>query len=116
MKKKSSSLIITCLSVAVAVCFLVGTKVEARGGGNPNPQPVVFVTGQGLYYDSVVSAKELPPIGSFQVLVEDCAQGPLCTEFGPGDAGYLGGRWVVNPGPSAVYFSCPLLGPGRETP
>ena len=113
MKKKSLSLVVTCLSVAVAVCFLVGTKVEARGEGNPNPQPVVFVTGQGLYYDSVVTADPLPPFGPFQELYP-CDEG-LCTEFGPGDQGYVGGRWVMNPGPSAVYFSCPLLGPGRET-
>ena len=114
MKKKFFSVVIASCVAAVAMWSLAATNAEARGKGNPNPQPVVYVTGQGLYYDSIVAAKELPPHGPFQELYE-CAQG-LCTEFGPGDPGYLGGRWVMNPGPSAVYFSCPLLGPGRENP
>ena len=114
MKKKSLSLVIACLAVVVAICFMVGMNADALGEGNPNPQPVVYVTGQGLFYDSVVSAKTLPPHGPFQLLYA-CDQG-LCTEFGPGDRDYRGGRWVMNPGPSAVYFSCPLLGPGRENP
>ncbi len=43
------------------------------------------------------------------------------TEFGPGDNGYVGGRWwvdlngddIMNDGD--LFFSCPLLGPGRES-
>jgi hypothetical protein len=44
------------------------------------------------------------------------------TEFGPGDPGYLGGRWWEDTNPNGIqdandhYFHCPLLGPGRETP
>jgi hypothetical protein len=44
------------------------------------------------------------------------------TEFGPGDPGYLGGRWWVDTDgdnvmePTDTFLLCPLLGPGRETP
>ena len=31
------------------------------------------------------------------------------TQFGPGDVGYVGGRWVTADG---TRFSCPLIGPG----
>ena len=31
------------------------------------------------------------------------------TQFGPGDVGYVGGRWVTADG---KRFSCPLIGPG----
>jgi hypothetical protein len=46
----------------------------------------------------------------------------LQTEFGPGDPGYVGGRWWVDGNGNGemddedVYFLCPLLGPGREEP
>ena len=46
----------------------------------------------------------------------------LQTEFGPGDTGYLGGRWWVDANGSGerdegdAFFSCPLLGPGRDAP
>ncbi len=42
------------------------------------------------------------------------------TEFGPGDVGYLGGRWYIdaNGNDEVDYdeptFLCPLLGPGEE--
>jgi hypothetical protein len=44
------------------------------------------------------------------------------TEFGPGDPGYLGGRWWEDTNgngemdASDHYFLCPLLGPGRSSP
>ena len=46
----------------------------------------------------------------------------LTTEFGPGDHGYVGGRWWLDVNGNNqmdsedLYFSCPLLGPGRESP
>jgi hypothetical protein len=77
---------------------------------------VVFVTSQGLYYDTFVVKDPLPNQGKFQRLTNGQ------TEFGPGQPGYLGGRWwedlnangVQDPGDH--YFLCPLLPPGRETP
>ena len=44
------------------------------------------------------------------------------TQYGPGDLGYLGGRWWLDVNGNGVmdeddnYFICPLLGPGREEP
>jgi hypothetical protein len=77
---------------------------------------VIFVTSQGLYYDTFVVKDPLPMQGRFQLL----SNGQ--TEFGPGDAGYLGGRWWEDTNgngtqdPEDHYFLCPLLPPGRPTP
>jgi len=77
----------------------------------------VYVTSQGLYYDTFVVKDPLPMEGRFQQL---SANGQ--TEFGPGQAGYLGGRWWVDVNGNSVqdegdhFFLCPLLPPGRTTP
>lgn len=77
---------------------------------------VVYVTSQGLYYDTFVVKDPLPMEGRFQLL----ANGR--TEFGPGQPGYLGGRWWEDLNGNGVqdstdhYFLCPLLPPGRSTP
>jgi hypothetical protein len=82
--------------------------------------PVIYVESQGLYYDSILAAVELPPTGPFQQLYS-CDLG-LCTEFGPGDRGHRGGRWWIDENGDGemdegdAFFSCPLLGPGREEP
>lgn len=80
--------------------------------------PVIYVTSQGLYYDSIVLA-DVPPNGNFQQLMP--GEKGLETEFGPGEVGHLGGRWwldlngdgEMNEGDK--FFLCPLLGPGRTT-
>lgn len=85
-------------------------------GGRAGTTAVVYVTSQGLYYDTFVAADSLPIKGRFQ-LIEDGQ-----TEFGPGDPGYLGGRWWVDVNDNGIqdegdrFFLCPLLGPGRPTP
>jgi hypothetical protein len=77
---------------------------------------VVYVTSQGLYYDTFVVKDPLPMKGRFQLL-EDGQ-----TEFGPGQPGYLGGRWWVDENGNGIqdsgdhFFLCPLLPPGRPTP
>ena len=77
---------------------------------------VVYVTTQGLYYDTFVVNDPLPMKGRFQLI----ANGH--TEFGPGQPGYLGGRWWEDVNGNGVqddtdhYFLCPLLPPGRPTP
>jgi hypothetical protein len=44
------------------------------------------------------------------------------TQYGPGQPGYLGGRWWVDMNGDGIqdagdlFFLCPLLGPGRATP
>ena len=109
------------LGVALGVLSvgIVGSMTVAGGRGSG---PIVYVTGQGLFYDSVVVA-DLPQRGRFQQL-EMAGPSPdgLQTEFGPGDVGYLGGRWWVDVNGNDqmdgddAYFACPLLGPGREEP
>jgi hypothetical protein len=77
---------------------------------------VVYVTSQGLYYDTFVVKDPLPMQGRFQLLTNGQ------TEFGPGQPGYLGGRWWEDLNSNGVqdpddhYFLCPLLPPGRTTP
>jgi hypothetical protein len=77
---------------------------------------VVFVTSQGLYYDTFVVKDPLPMHGPFQLL----SAGE--TEFGPGQPGYLGGRWWEDLNGDGIqdagdhYFLCPLLPPGRTAP
>jgi len=77
---------------------------------------MVFVTSQGLYYDTFVVKDPLPMEGRFQLLTNGQ------TEFGPGQPGYLGGRWWEDlngdgiQDPEDHYFLCPLLPPGRTTP
>lgn len=88
-------------------------RTKGRGTG-----PVIYVTSQGLYYDSIVVA-DLPAKGPFQQLIP--GSNGLETEFGPGEPGHLGGRWWIDINGDGVmdngdrFFLCPLLGPGRET-
>jgi hypothetical protein len=85
-------------------------------GGRATATGTIFVTSQGLYYDTFVARDPLPMEGKFQLLLNDT------TEFGPGDPGYLGGRWWEDVNGNGVqdptdhYFLCPLLPPGRPTP
>ena len=77
---------------------------------------VVYVTTQGLYYDTFVVKDPLPMEGRFQLIVNGT------TEFGPGQPGYLGGRWWEDVNGNGVqdagdhFFLCPLPPPGRPTP
>jgi hypothetical protein len=106
--------------LVVLVLALVAVIPVAAGRGNETPG-VIYVTSQGLYFDTFVVVDPLPMKGRFQELrpMED---GPSHTDFGPGDPGYLGGRWWVDENGNGEmdaedhYFLCPLLGPGRETP
>lgn len=88
-------------------------RTTGRGTG-----PVVYVTSQGLFYDSIVVA-DLPQKGRFQQLIP--SENGLQTEFGPGEPGHLGGRWWIDVNADGIqdsgdrYFLCPLLGPGRTT-
>jgi len=107
------------LLVAVVVLVLVlaaaAAPVAAKGRGQ-GALGVVFVTSQGLYYDTFVTADSLPMQGPFQKLDNGV------TEFGPGQPGYLGGRWWEDTNgngimdPTDAYLDCPLLGPGRLSP
>ena len=105
--------------VFIAAVVLTATTVIAAKGGRPASPVIVYVTSQGLYYDSI-PGPNLPQHGPFQQLFGTPPDN-LSTEFGPGDKGYVGGRWWIDADNSGtmnegdVFFSCPLLGPGRET-
>lgn len=105
-----------CLMGAALMTTTTGfakDRTTGRGTG-----PVIFVTSQGLYYDSIVVADPLPMKGRFQQLIP--GENGLSTEFGPGTPGHLGGRWWVDLNEDDVmdagdhFFLCPLLGPGRD--
>jgi hypothetical protein len=102
------ALVFVLALVAVVPAFAKGGRAGAIGE--------VYVTSQGLYFDTFVSAEELPMKGPFQKLVNGT------TEFGPGDPGYLGGRWWIDSNGNGyqdagdTFLLCPLLGPGRESP
>ena len=115
--------VILSLAVTVPVAF------AARGGeGGRGDGPIIYVTSQDLYYDSIVTADPLPMKGPFQQLFPpgtnpDWPTGTtLSTEYGPRNPGHVGGRWWVDVNgneemdDSDHFFSCPLLGPGRESP
>ena len=106
---KVKTLILTIAAViALSTAYLAVDAMANRGHGALN---TVYVTSQGLHYDTFVSADPLPPHGPFQLL----SGGE--TEFGPGDPGYLGGRWKIPDGQGGyTYLLCPLLPPGREEP
>jgi hypothetical protein len=116
----AASLVAACSSqptapTPAAVAPSAANSLDARGG-RAGTTGAVYVTSQGLYYDTFVAQDPLPFEGRFQQIADGK------TEFGPGDPGYLGGRWwedtnhngVQDPGDH--YFLCPLLPPGRSTP
>jgi hypothetical protein len=92
------------------------TTMRTAAGGRPASTGMVYVTSQGLYFDTFAARDPLPMKGTFQVLENGT------TEFGPGDPGYLGGRWWEDLNGNGVqdegdhFFLCPLLPPGRPTP
>jgi len=91
------------------------TAASASRFGDRTPG-VVYVTSQGLYYDTFVVKDPLPMNGRFQLLVDGQ------TEIGTGQPGYLGGRWWEDSNENGMqdsedhFFLCPLLPPGRPTP
>ncbi len=112
MKSKRNTAVALALAVALVGLLSLSRDAEAgRGDG-----PVIYVTSQGLYYDSIVVKDPLPAKGPFQLL--EMGPNGLQTEFGPGDRGYVGGRWKEDMDGDGEYhyFLCPLLGPGREAP
>lgn len=110
MKGKS---VFVLLVVVAVLAFAVPAYAK---GGRAGAVGTVYVTSQGLYYDTFVSAESLPMHGRFQLLDNGT------TEFGPGDPGYLGGRWWIDVNGNGIqdagdqFLLCPLLGPGRTSP
>jgi len=103
--------------IVLVVALVAAVPALAFGGTNGRgPGGVIYVTSQGLYYDTYTVVDPQPFQGPFQLLADGQ------TEFGPGDPGYLGGRWWVDTNSNGImdatdhYFLCPLLGPGRTSP
>jgi hypothetical protein len=96
--------------------------LNSAAGGRPAALGVVYVTGQRLYYDTFVTVDPLPMRGRFQPIGDSDGDGIPETPYGPGDRGYLGGRWWADVNDNGMqdsgdhFFLCPLLGPGRPTP
>jgi hypothetical protein len=106
--------------LAVFILALLMVVPAFAKGGRAGETGVVYVTSQGLYYDTFVTVESLPQQGMFQKL--EMGPNGSQTEFGPGSPGYLGGRWWVDNNGNGIqdegdsFFLCPLLGPGRPTP
>jgi hypothetical protein len=121
---------VTLISFVVVLSLVAAVPVLAGGGPPPRDEDgnrvrvAVYVTSQGLTYDSIVGPA-LPPHGPFQQLFPPGTNpdypglNALSTEFGPGDPGYVGGRWWVDANGNGemdegdAFFSCPLLGRGH---
>ena len=103
---------------AMITTSALAEKPDEKGGRGSGP--IIFVESQGLYFDSIVLA-DLRQKGRFQQLNMAGPTG-LATMYGPGDVGYLGGRWWVDANGDGyqnegdLFFMCPLLGPGRLDP
>ena len=111
--KTVSTVIVMGSALLMSSAATAGDRTTGRGNG-----PVIYVTSQGMYYDSIVLT-DLPMKGDFQQLVP--TETGLTTEFGPGTVGHLGGRWWIDVNADGEmdakdkYFLCPLLGPGRDS-
>ena len=111
-----SILSVSAILMAVSTAAVAKPKERTTGRGTG---PVVYVTSQGLYYDSIVIVDSLPMKGRFQQLIP--GEMGLMTEFGPGDHGHVGGRWWIDLNENEMmdagdmYVLCPVLGPGRPT-
>ena len=111
MKRRLGIALLVLVVAMLATIPAAADEISARGVPG-----VVYVTSQHLYYDTYVTVSTLPFQGPFQPLVNHT------TEFGPGQPGYLGGRWWVDTNgngimdPTDSYLLCPLLGPGRTSP
>lgn len=103
------------LFIAVLVLAMV-VAIPASANRGDGALGVVYVSSQGKYYDTFVSAEVLPFHGRFQKLVDGV------TDYGPGDQGYVGGRWWIDVDGDDImeatdtFLLCPLLGPGRTSP
>jgi hypothetical protein len=124
MKKQKMAIMIILSSLLTLAIPLVSAAPSDKAKGKPghlNDGTYVYVISQEKYYRTIVPIspdKGLPPNGPFQQLFG--APGPLSTMYGPGDQGYVGGRWwidVTGDGHSAddIYFLCPLLGPALDS-
>jgi hypothetical protein len=117
--------LLTTIALAGVITLMtsgVYAKERIKGRGAPG-MPVIYVTSQDLYYDTLLLGDlQYNGTDNFQQLEPGAGPTGVQTEFGPSDTGYYGGRWWVDANPNGymddedVYFLCPLLGPGRTEP
>jgi hypothetical protein len=118
------SLIISskCLKGSVKIKFLLDTCAKIRGGSLNHPVHRSISTNYQVdqQYINHGPFQQLFPPGTNPDLP---GFNMLSTEYGPGNAGYVGGRWWVDIDGNGEmdegvdhFFSCPLLGPGRTEP
>ena len=111
-----TTLLAGLLAVAMALPAIASSGKSADSNGRPGSSVKVTVLSSGLTYESIVAA-DLPMRGRFQQLIP--TDDGLFTQYGPGDHGYVGGRWWVDANGNGTmdegdaFFLCPLLGPGR---
>ncbi len=122
--QRINSKILAAAGTALLVPALLATPALAqkKGRGNNDGLGLIYVESQGLYYETFGTTM-LPPVGRFQPL--DPTGGPdggPSTPYGPGDQGFVGGRWWVDSNGNGYqdeadhFFLCPLLGPGTTSP
>lgn len=110
-----TALLAGILIVAMAVPALANNGKSGESNGRPGSPVEVTVLSSGLTYQSIVTA-DLPMQGPFQQLIP--TDDGLVTAYGPGDHGYVGGRWWLDANGNGemdegdAFFLCPLLGPG----
>jgi hypothetical protein len=116
MAVAAACLLLACESSPISPDMVrTATWTSTTIPGDREPR-VVFVISQGLFFDMVGVPQPLPMHGEFQLLINGR------TEFGPGQAGFLGGRWWVDLNHDGIrddgdhFFFSPLLSPGRKTP
>ena len=117
--------LITTIALAGAMILATNSVFakERKNGRGASGFPVIYVTSQDRYYDTVLLG-DLPFNGTenFQQLEPGVGPTGVQTEFGPTDTEYFGGRWWVDGNMNGymdeedIYFLCPLLGPGRTEP
>ena len=127
MKKKITGFAtLLALSMLLSVPLVLAVVVDNPGRGTPShvndgTVGMIWVVPQEMYYYTIVPyAGDTLPYnghngGSFQQLFTTGPNAPY-TLFGPGDAGYKGGRWwidvngngIMDPEGTDHYFLCPL--------
>ena len=109
--------LITALLMGALLVAVAAPAFAGKPDSTPPGRAQIYVTSQDVTYESILLGS-LPANGPFQKL-EVGPDGPY-TEFGPGDPGYLGGRWWVDVNgdnvmdDGDVYFLCPLLVKGNS--
>lgn len=105
-----------CSSSPVSPDVARSASWTANPSSPHRPPAVIFVISQGLFFDTCAAPAFLPMHGEFQLLFNGR------TELGPGQVGFLNGRWWEdlngdgNQDAGDHFFFCPLLLPGRVTP